>query len=47
MLLDGLASAIRDAVTEPIYRRNARTIGERLATEDGAAPVIDWLRSPI
>lgn len=38
-----LATAIRAAVTDPRFRRNARAVGDRLAAEDGAAPLVDWL----
>jgi UDP:flavonoid glycosyltransferase YjiC (YdhE family) len=40
---DTLAAAIREAVTEPRYRHTAGALSERLATEDGAAPIIEWL----
>ncbi|MEV7628128.1 nucleotide disphospho-sugar-binding domain-containing protein [Actinoplanes sp. NPDC089786] len=41
-----LAAAIRAAVTEPRYRQNARAMARRLSTEDGAAPIVNWLEQP-
>jgi sterol 3beta-glucosyltransferase len=38
-----LAAAIRDAVTRPSYRAQAEAMSRRLASEDGAAPVISML----
>ena len=38
-----LAAAIRDAVTRPSYRTRAEAMSRRLASEDGAAPVIKML----
>lgn len=38
-----LAAAIRDAVARPSYRTQAEAMSRRLATEDGAAPVISML----
>jgi UDP:flavonoid glycosyltransferase YjiC (YdhE family) len=35
-----LAAAIRDAVTRPSYRTQAVALSRRLASEDGAAPII-------
>jgi sterol 3beta-glucosyltransferase len=38
-----LAAAIRDAVAHPSYRTQAEAMSRRLASEDGAAPVISML----
>ena len=38
-----LAAAIRDAVARPSYRTRADALSRRLASEDGAAPVISML----
>jgi sterol 3beta-glucosyltransferase len=38
-----LAAAIREAVTRPSYRAQAEAMSRRLASEDGAAPVISML----
>jgi sterol 3beta-glucosyltransferase len=38
-----LAAAIREAVTHPSYRTRAEAMSRRLASEDGAAPVISML----
>jgi UDP:flavonoid glycosyltransferase YjiC (YdhE family) len=38
-----LAAAVSDAVTRPSYRTQAEALGRRLASEDGAAPVISML----
>ena len=38
-----LGAAIRDAVTRDSYRDQAREVARRLATEDGAQPVIKAL----
>jgi sterol 3beta-glucosyltransferase len=38
-----LAAAIHDAVTRPSYRTQAQALSRRLASEDGAAPVISML----
>jgi sterol 3beta-glucosyltransferase len=38
-----LAAAVRDAVTRPSYRAQAEVLSRRLATEDGAAPIISML----
>jgi sterol 3beta-glucosyltransferase len=38
-----LAAAIRDAVARPSYRTQAEAMAKRLASEDGAAPVIHML----
>jgi sterol 3beta-glucosyltransferase len=38
-----LAAAIRDAVTRPSYQTQAGALSRRLASEDGAAPVISML----
>jgi sterol 3beta-glucosyltransferase len=38
-----LAAAIREAVTRPSYRTQAEALSRRLASEDGAAPVISML----
>jgi sterol 3beta-glucosyltransferase len=38
-----LAAAVRDAVALPSYRTQAQALSSRLASEDGAAPVISWL----
>jgi UDP:flavonoid glycosyltransferase YjiC (YdhE family) len=38
-----LAPAIRDAVTRPSYRTRAEALSRRMASEDGAAPVIKML----
>jgi sterol 3beta-glucosyltransferase len=40
-----LAAAIRDAVARPTYRTHAEALSKRLASEDGAAPVISMLAS--
>jgi sterol 3beta-glucosyltransferase len=40
-----LAAAIRDAVTRTSYRTQAGAMARRLASEDGAAPVIEFLDS--
>jgi sterol 3beta-glucosyltransferase len=40
-----LAAAIRDAVARPTYRTHAEALSRRLASEDGAAPVISMLAS--
>jgi sterol 3beta-glucosyltransferase len=39
---DRLAAAILEA---PRYRAGARAVAQKLATEDGAAPILDWLES--
>jgi UDP:flavonoid glycosyltransferase YjiC (YdhE family) len=36
-----LADAIRSAVDDPRYRQRARTVADRIATEDGGAAVVD------
>jgi sterol 3beta-glucosyltransferase len=41
--VDVLAAAIRNAVTRPSYRTQAEALSRRLASEDGAAPVIQLL----
>jgi sterol 3beta-glucosyltransferase len=41
--VDVLTAAIRDAVTRPSYRTRAEALSRRLASEDGAAPVIQLL----
>ena len=38
-----LAAAVRDAVAVPSYRTQAQALSSRLASEDGAAPVVSWL----
>jgi sterol 3beta-glucosyltransferase len=38
-----LAAAIRDAIARPSYRTQAEALSRRLASEDGAAPVISML----
>lgn len=38
-----LAAAIRDAVARPSYRTQAEALSRRMASEDGAAPVISML----
>lgn len=38
-----LAAAIRDAVALSSYQTQAQALSRRLASEDGAAPVISWL----
>jgi UDP:flavonoid glycosyltransferase YjiC (YdhE family) len=38
-----LAAAIRDGVARPSYRTRAQALSRRVASEDGAAPVISWL----
>ncbi len=38
-----LATAIQDAVARPSYRTKAETMSRRLASEDGAAPIISLL----
>ena len=37
------AAAVRDAVALPSYRTQAQALSRRLASEDGAAPIISWL----
>jgi sterol 3beta-glucosyltransferase len=41
--IEALAAAIRDAVAAPSYRADAEALSRRLASEDGAAPVISML----
>jgi sterol 3beta-glucosyltransferase len=38
-----LAAAIRDTLARPSYRTRAEALSRRLASEDGAAPVISML----
>ena len=38
-----LAAAVRDAVALPSYRTQAQALSRRLASEDGAAPIMSWL----
>ena len=40
---DRLAAALRAVTTDPHYAARAAAIAARLSTEDGAAPVLDWL----
>jgi sterol 3beta-glucosyltransferase len=41
-----LAAAVREAVALPSYRMQAQALSRRLASEDGAAPIISWLARP-
>jgi sterol 3beta-glucosyltransferase len=41
--ITALAAAIRDAVARPSYQKQAEALSRRLASEDGAAPVISML----
>jgi sterol 3beta-glucosyltransferase len=43
---DRLAQAIRAATGEPRLRENAAALAAKLATEDGAEPILEWLRPP-
>jgi UDP:flavonoid glycosyltransferase YjiC (YdhE family) len=43
--LEGLASAIRRAVTRPTHRQRARELGEHLRAEDGVAAAVDVFHS--
>jgi sterol 3beta-glucosyltransferase len=38
-----LAAALRTVTTDPHYAARAAAIAARLATEDGAAPILNWL----
>jgi UDP:flavonoid glycosyltransferase YjiC (YdhE family) len=40
---DRLAAALRAVTTDPHYAARAAAIAARLSTEDGAAPILDWL----
>jgi sterol 3beta-glucosyltransferase len=42
---DGLRQRLREAVTNPHYSARAQAIAARVAAEDGARPIIDWLES--
>ena len=37
---DRLAAAVRDALDNPSYRAGTRELGAKIASEDGAAPVL-------
>lgn len=43
---DRLAPAIRTAVRDARLRENAAALAAKLAHEDGAAPILTWLRPP-
>jgi sterol 3beta-glucosyltransferase len=43
LCIAALAAAIRDAVARPSYRTQAEALSRRLASEDGAAPVLGML----
>jgi sterol 3beta-glucosyltransferase len=42
---DRLARALREVTTNPRYAARAKALATRLAAEDGAAPIADWLAS--
>jgi sterol 3beta-glucosyltransferase len=41
-----LATALRAAITDPHHRARAQALAARLATEDGARPILTWLAGP-
>jgi sterol 3beta-glucosyltransferase len=43
---DRLAGAVRAVTSNPHYGARAKALSARLATEDGATRILDWLSTP-
>ncbi|HEX5403609.1 MAG TPA: glycosyltransferase [Pseudonocardiaceae bacterium] len=45
LTVDGLADAVREAVTNPVYKQHAVEVTDRIRSEDGAAQVLDSVKN--